>query len=111
MEAGGRFVLDPQSTNSLIFLSVIVGRFFNKGSWVSEAWRKDHPEEWEDEAESLPERVSTAAERREQLGLDNDPLSAVCVLPSGTPPPHSVRLTSAGRGNLNTEDERTNQPT
>ena len=22
---------------------VIVGKFFNKGSWVSEAWRKEHP--------------------------------------------------------------------
>ena len=24
---------------------VIVGKFFNKGSWVSEAWKRDHPEE------------------------------------------------------------------
>ena len=23
----------------------IVGRFFNKGSWVSEAWRKEHCDE------------------------------------------------------------------
>ena len=59
---------------------VIVGKFFNKGSWVSEAWRKDHPEEWEEEAEAQPERVTTAAERREQLGLDHDPLSAVCAV-------------------------------
>ena len=22
---------------------VIVGRIFNEGSWVSEAWRKEHP--------------------------------------------------------------------
>ena len=28
---------------------VIVGRFFNKGSWVSEAWKKEHPEEFEEE--------------------------------------------------------------
>ena len=27
----------------------IVGRFFNKGSWVSEAWRKEHPEDLEEE--------------------------------------------------------------
>ena len=24
---------------------VIEGKFFNRGSWVSEAWRKEHPEE------------------------------------------------------------------
>ena len=47
---------------------VIVGRFFNKGRCVSEAWRKEHPEEWEEEAESQPERVTTAEERRELLG-------------------------------------------
>ena len=28
---------------------VIVGMFFNKGSWVSEAWRKEHPEEFGEE--------------------------------------------------------------
>ena len=28
---------------------LIVGKFFNKGSWVSESWRKEHPEEMEDE--------------------------------------------------------------
>ena len=36
---------------------LIVGRFFNKGSWVSEAWKKEHPEEWEDEPEG-PRRES-----------------------------------------------------
>ena len=30
---------------------VIVGKFFNKGSWVWEAWRKAHPEEFEEEPE------------------------------------------------------------
>ena len=30
---------------------VIVGKFFNKGSWVSEAWRKAHPEEFEEDPE------------------------------------------------------------
>ena len=30
---------------------VIVGKFFNKGSWVSEAWRRDHPEEFDGEAD------------------------------------------------------------
>ena len=32
---------------------VIVGRFFNKGNWVSDVWRKEHPEEWKDELEDL----------------------------------------------------------
>ena len=43
---------------------VIVGKFFNKGSWVAEAWRKDHPEELADEADGLPESIATADERR-----------------------------------------------
>ena len=30
---------------------VIVGKFFNNGSWVSTAWRKEHPEELEEEPE------------------------------------------------------------
>ena len=93
----------------LRFNVVIVCMFSNKGSWVSEAWRREHPEELEEEAEGPPERVTTA-ERREQLGLDHDPLCAVCVRSSGTPLPHGVRLTSAGRGNPNTEDGRTKQP-
>ena len=45
---------------------VVVGRFFNKGSWVSEAWRKDHPEEFDDETGGTPERIMTAEERRER---------------------------------------------
>ena len=50
----------------------------SKGSWVSEAWMKEHPEELEEEAEGPPKRIATAEERREQLGLDHDRLSAVC---------------------------------
>ena len=38
---------------------VIVGKFFNKGSWVSEAWRKARPEEFEDEQDGPPERISS----------------------------------------------------
>ena len=89
---------------------VIVGKFFNKGSWVSEAWRRDHPEEFADEPEGPPERIATAEERREMLHIDHVPESAVCARSSGTPPPHGVRLTFAERGNPNSENERTNQP-
>ena len=46
---------------------VIVGKFFNKGSWMSEAWRKEHPDDFLDEPTDPPERATTAAERREQL--------------------------------------------
>ena len=74
---------------------VIVGKFFNKGSWVSEAWRKENPEEFEDEPEGPPERLTTAAERRESLHLEPVSESNVCVRSPGTPPPHSARLTSA----------------
>ena len=45
---------------------VIVGKFFNKGSWVSEAWKKGHPEELEEEPEGAPERIPTAEKRREE---------------------------------------------
>ena len=48
---------------------VIVGKIFNKGSWVSEAWRRKHPEEFGDDADDPPERMTTAVERREQLLL------------------------------------------
>ena len=33
----------------LRFNVVIVGRFFNKGSWVSEAWRKENADESSDD--------------------------------------------------------------
>ena len=44
---------------------VIVGRFFNKGCWVSKAWRKEHPDGFEEERENLPERIPTAHDRKE----------------------------------------------
>ena len=90
---------------------VIVGKFFNKGSWVSEAWKKEHTEGCENECDGPPERIATAEERRELLHLDQDPECAVCVRSSGTPPPHGVRLTSAGRGNPNQQNVRTTLPT
>ena len=40
--------------NVLRYNVVIVGRFFNKGCWVSEAWRKEYPKEFEDEMEGPP---------------------------------------------------------
>ena len=47
---------------------LIVGRFFNKGSWVSETWRKENPEEeCDDEREGAPERIPTSGERNEVL--------------------------------------------
>ena len=90
---------------------VIVGKYFNKGSWASEAWRKEHPEEFEDEPDDPPERIATAEERRKALNLEPIPESAVCVRSSGTPPPRGVRLTPAERGNPSLQRERTNQPT
>ena len=89
---------------------VIVGKFFNKGSWASEAWIKEHPEEWKDEQEGPLERIPTIEERRQLLLLDRVHEGAVCVRSSGTPPPHDARLTSAGRGNPNNQRAQTNQP-
>ena len=65
--------------NVLRYNVVIVGKFFNKGSWVSEAWTKEHPEELNDEPEGPPARMPTAEERRERLNLDHVTEGAVCV--------------------------------
>ena len=78
--------------NVLRYNVVIVGKFFNKGSWVSEAWRKEHLEEISDEPDGPSERIYTAEERRQLLDLG--PLAIVCVRSLGTPPPHGVRPTS-----------------
>ena len=51
---------------------VIVGKFFNKGSWVSEAWRKEHPE--------TLGRSATAVERMAVLNLEPDPESTMCAV-------------------------------
>ena len=89
--------------NVLRYNVLIVGKFFNKGSWTSEAWRKQHPEDSDGQAEGPQLRIPTAEERRALL-YDHVLESAVCVRPLGTPPPQSVRLTSAGRGTHLTEN-------
>ena len=54
--------------NVLRYNVVIVGKFFNKGNWVSETWRKENPEkEFDDEREGAPERIQTSGERNEVL--------------------------------------------
>ena len=40
--------------NVLQYNVVIVGKIFNKGSWVSEAWLKEHPKELTDELDDPP---------------------------------------------------------
>ena len=85
--------------NVLRYNVVIVGKFFNKGRWVSEAWKKDHPEEFDDELHGPHERIATGEERMEPLDLELVQGTVVCVRSPGTPPPHDVRLTSVGRGN------------
>ena len=58
----------------------IVGKFFNRGCWVSEALIKAHLEEMaEQDPEGPPERIATAAERREMLHLDTVSVGAVCA--------------------------------
>ena len=66
--------------NVLRYNDVIVGRFFNKGCWVSDAWRKEHPEEFEEEPDGPPERMPTAHERREQLILEPSLEGVVCAV-------------------------------
>ena len=75
-------------------------KYFNDGSLVSEAKRRDNPEELEEEAERAPERNATVEARNESLRLDHIPEDSICVRPPGTPPPHEAPLTPARRGNL-----------
>ena len=79
---------------------VVVGRLFNKGSLVSEACRGEHQEDFDDEPDGPPERMTTVNERRERLQLNRVPEGAVCVRSSGAPPPRGARLTSAEWRNL-----------
>ena len=58
---------------------VIVGKFFNKGNWPSEAWQKGHLEELD--PEGPPERIPTVDERTGLLQVNQDPQSAVCAAP------------------------------
>ena len=72
---------------------------------------KARPEEFEEEHQGPQEIIESAQERREQPNLDTELVGVVCVRSPGTPPPHSVRLTSAERGNPNRQGLRTNLPT
>ena len=93
--------------NILRYNVFIVGKFFNKGSWVSEAWRKEHPEV--DEVDEPPERMVTADERMKSSNLEPIHEGVVCARSLGTPPPHGVRLMPA-EGETQIVNERTNQP-
>ena len=65
--------------NVLRYNVVVVGKFLNKGCWVSEAWRRGHPEDLEEEPDGPPERIPTAEERMRLVGDDLDRADAVCV--------------------------------
>ena len=93
----------------LRFNVVFVGRFFNKGNWVSEAWRKDRPEEFDDEPDDPPERMPTAQERSAMLNLDHATEGAVCAaFGHATSTRRSVDVCEKGNHILQTE--QTNQP-
>ena len=49
----------------LRYNEVIFWKFINKGNSVSEAWRKDHPEEFEDETDGAPKRIPSALGRKD----------------------------------------------
>ena len=96
--------------NVLRYNVVIVGKFFNKGSWVSETWRKENPEEECDDEREGAQKESQQVEKEMKCCVNHESESVVCVRPSGTPPPCAVRPTSAGTGNTTRHDARTNQP-
>ena len=55
---------------------VIVGKFFNKGSWMSEAWRKEHPEEPTEEPDAPQKECPPSKSGDSSLVLI---LRALCV--------------------------------
>ena len=63
---------------------VIVGKFFNKGSWVSATWRKSHPEELVEEPDGPSERIATVEGRRAGLKLNQVTESTVCAVSGHT---------------------------
>ena len=65
--------------NEIRYNVVIVGRFFNMGSWVSETWRKVHPEELTEEPDGPQEIMTNGIERRTHLQWNQEPEGAVCV--------------------------------
>ena len=57
---------------------VIAGKFFKRGSWVSEAWKKEHPDEFLDEP-SDPREIILTIEGRRQLLLEPVHEGSVCA--------------------------------
>ena len=70
--------LGADGADVLRYNVAIVGRFFIKRSWVSEAWRKEHPEEIAEEL-GPPVRIATTEERRERLSLEHTHEGSVCA--------------------------------
>ena len=95
--------------NIIRYNVVIVGKFFNKGSWVSGAWRRTHCEEFMKNRSDLSGK-SKIPRSEESSSTLNRIRRALCVRYPGTPPPHGVRLTSTGRETPKRLKERTNQP-
>ena len=88
---------------------IIVGKFFNKDSCASEAWRKDRSEEFE-EPDGHPERVACADEWRLKPRLDLDSESVVCaVVGHATSTRRSVD--ARWKGPTNVPNAQTNQQT
>ena len=50
--------------NVLRYNVAIVGKFFNDSSWVSEAWKKEHPEEWEANPKALEKESRMPSEEK-----------------------------------------------
>ena len=65
--------------NVLRYNVVIVGKFFNKWSLVSEAWRNEQSEDDEDDHDGAPEIIAITKERSEGLHSELVPDGAVCA--------------------------------
>ena len=77
---------------------------------MSEVWRKDHPEEFEEEPEDPLERIPISEERRALLNLDHASEGAVCaVLGHATSTQRSVDARGKGKPNPRERADQSNE--
>ena len=69
-----------QMAQSVLRYNVVIdGKFFNKGIWVSEAWKKERLEEFSDDHDVPPEMIPSVEKQRERLLRDQVREGAMCA--------------------------------
>ena len=72
--------LGPDGTERPAAMWSLWGGSSTRAAGSSEAWRKEHTDEFADEEIGAPEKMETSEERRERLRLNQVPEGAVCGL-------------------------------